>query len=100
MVSAASDNTLTTNPVEENLVGASFASASMIVKLFCYINSPTVYRGSKSPALAGDLPLYSSFLSYLPLSRFSLASSRYDGNRRGHAHFAGARRRSSGFAAL
>ena len=57
-------------------------------------------RGSKSPALAGDLPLYSSFLSYLPLSRFSLASSRYDGNRRGHAHFAGARRRSSGFAAL
>ena len=44
MVSAASDiNTLTTNPVEENLVGASFASASMMVKLFCYINSPTVY---------------------------------------------------------
>ena len=60
----------------------------------------TVSRGSKSPALAGDLPLYSSFLSYLPLSQFSLASSRYDGNRRGHAHFAGARRRSSGFAAL
>ena len=57
-------------------------------------------RGSKSPALAGDLPLYSSFLSYLPLSRFSLASSRYDGNRRGHAHFAGARRRSSGLAAF
>ena len=59
-----------------------------------------LYRGSKSPALAGDLPLYSSFLSYLPLSRFSLASSRYDDNRRGHAHFAGARRRSSGLAAL
>ena len=53
-----------------------------------------VLRGSKSPALAGDLPLYSSFLSYLPLSRFSLASSRYGGNRRGHIHFAGARRRS------
>ena len=51
-------------------------------------------RGSKSPALAGDLPLYSSFLSYLLLSRFSLASSRYDGNRRGHIHFSGACRRS------
>ena len=60
----------------------------------------TQCRSSKSPALAGDLPLYSSFLSYLPLSRFSLASTRYDGNRRGHAHFAGSRRRSSGLAAL
>ena len=63
-----------------------------------YIISSPLSRSSKSPALAGELPLYSSFLSYLPLSRFSLASSRYDGNRRGHAHFSGARRCSSGLA--
>ena len=41
----------------------------------------TVYRGSKSPALAGDLPHYSSFRSYLPLSHFSLASFHYNANR-------------------
>ena len=69
-----------------------------IYTTYIFVDGKT--RGSKSPTLAGDLPLYSSFLSYLPLSRFSLASSRYDGNRRGYAHFAGVRRRSSGFAAL
>ena len=49
-------------------------------------------RGSKSPILAGDLPFYSCFLSYLPLSRFSLASSHYDGNQRGHTHFSSVHR--------
>ena len=77
-----------------------FRMLENIQSLKYYIFYIYIFRSSKSPVLAGDLPLYSSFLFYLPLSRFSLASSRYDGNRRGHAHFAGARRRSSGLAAL
>ena len=47
-----------------------------VVKIYNYIDVVSgcckeVYtfphsKGSKSPALEGDLPLYSSFLSYLP----------------------------------